>query len=153
DRRCRVRLQSVPHVAVGPALRIQSIVADGRPIDVSAIRDGNRFSRWHSAAAQQGTETVLVDLGLVHHVGCVVLSLGMYVHDYPRSLQIDVSQDGHAWATTWSGRGARYAVAGALDDPGMVPSTFRFPAMPARRVRLRQLGTHPLASWSIAELT
>jgi hypothetical protein len=111
----------------GPPLRIQSILVDGRPIDTSPIRDGNRFSPWHSAAAQRGTETVTVDLGSIQNVGCIVLSLGMYIHDYPRSLQIDVSPDGHAWTTTWNGRGARQAVAGALDDPGMVPLTFCFP--------------------------
>ena len=93
-----------------------------------------------------------IDLGAPHGVDAVVVSLGGRLHDYPRSLAIDMSTDGRAWDTVWSGHTASRAVAGALDDPAMIPLTFELAGVRARWLRLRQTGSDARAHWSVAEL-
>jgi hypothetical protein len=137
----------------GRPLRIQSAMADGRPLDLGAITDGNRVSRWFSGLPQRGDESITLDLGSIEEVDGVTLSIGQYLGDYPRVLTIETSEDREAWTSRWSGRGASKAVAGALRDPARVPVTFGFPETRARWIRLRQIGADPRFPWSIAELT
>jgi hypothetical protein len=94
-----------------------------------------------------------IDLGSVLRVDCVTLAIGPYLRDFPRELAIEVSEDLQTWTIPWSGRSGAKAVAAAVRDPRMVPLTFGFAPVPARWIRLRQLGTDPTFHWSIAELT
>jgi hypothetical protein len=153
------RVSTIPHHAFddapphGASLRIDSVTVDGHPLDLAPITDGNRLTSWQSAANQQGTETMVVDMSAVRVVDAVVLRLGVFVDGYPRSLAIDVSEDRRAWTRAWTGRGAGKAVAAALRDPAAVPMTFGFAPVRARWVRLRQLGADPIARWTVADLT
>ena len=137
----------------GRPLRIHSAMVDDRTIDLGAITDGNRISRWLSGSPQQGNESITLDLGSIEEVDGVTLSIGPYLGEYPRALAIETSEDRQTWTGQWSGRGASKAVAGALRDPAQVPLAFGFPATRARWIRLRQLGAEPRFHWSIAEAT
>jgi hypothetical protein len=152
------RLTTIPAtpedpLPVGRRLRIDSALIDDRPIDISAITDGDRLSRWVSPSPQRGDEAITVDLGSIQDVDGIALSIGPYFSEYPRVLAIDTSEDGHVWMSQWSGRGAAKAIAGALRDPAWVPLAVGFPFTRARWIRLRQLGTDPPFCWVIAELT
>ena len=120
--------------------------------DAAAVTDGNRDSFWETGAPQCGTEWLTMDLGAAHRVDAVVMSLGRRLHDYPRTLAIEASDDRREWRSAWSGRTAARAVAGALEDPAMIPLAFELGGVRARWLRLRQLGADPRAHWSIAEL-
>jgi len=143
------RIASAPRTG---ALRIQSATASGGAIDPAVLADGDRQSYWESGAPQCGTEWITIDLGAAHRVDAVVVSLGSRLHDYPRSMVIEASDEPHEWSAVWSGRTASRAVAGALEDPAMIPLVFELGAVRARRLRLRQVGADAHAYWSIAEL-
>jgi hypothetical protein len=144
-------------LAVAPApagrpLPIRAVAAGHTPLDLAPLTDGNGRTRWDSGSPQDGTETITIDLGSAGDVNAVLLAIGPYHADFPRLLAIDVSDDLHVWTTRWSGRCGAKAVAAAVDDERLVPLTVSFPAATARYIRLRQLGSHPLFHWSIAEL-
>jgi hypothetical protein len=136
-----------------PVLRPQSVAVDARAIDPSPIFDGDRTTRWTSGAPQRGTEAVTIDLGSSHTVSGLVMRLGIYRIDYPRSLSIETSGDEIVWTTQWTGRCAGKTVTAALTNPADLPLSFTFAPIAARWVRLRQLGSDPHAAWSIADLT
>jgi len=136
----------------GSVLPVQSVAVDGQPIDLSVISDGDISSRWTTGVPQQGTETLTIDLGTTHEVSGLVMNLGVYRNDYPRSLQIETSDDRLTWTTMWSGRCAGKAVSAALRNPARVPLSFTFAPSAARWLRLRQLD-RDRAYWSIADLT
>jgi hypothetical protein len=137
----------------GHALPIRAVAAGGTIIDRAPLTDGDRLSRWDSGLPQHGTETLTIDLGSIQRVDGLTLAIGPYLRDFPRVLTIELSDDLRSWTMRWSGRGGAKAVAGALRDPRMVPLMCGFPSVPARWIRLRQLGTEPTFHWSIAELT
>jgi len=134
------------------ALRIQSAAASTGVLDAAVLADGNPRSFWESGAPQCGNEWLTIDLGTPHGVDAIVVSLGGRLLDYPRTLAIDASDDGRTWSAVWRGRTASRAVAGALDDPAMIPLTFELAGVRGRWLRLRQIGSDPRAHWSVAEL-
>jgi len=144
--------KAVASIRRGVALPIQSVAVSSGRLDPAVLADGDRRSFWESGAPQCGTEWLTIDLGAPHGVDALVMSLGERLHDYPRSLAIEASGDGRAWNTVWSGRTASHAVAGALDDPAMIPLTFELAGIHARWLRLRQTGSDAHAHWSVAEL-
>jgi hypothetical protein len=137
----------------GRPLPIAAIEAGGAAVDRAALTDGDRMTRWDSGSAQDGTETMTIDLGSSQRVDGVTLAIGPYLGDFPRLLTIELSDDLRSWTAQWRGHSGSKAVAGAVRDPLMVPLTFGFAPAPARWIRLRQLGTAPKVHWSIAELT
>jgi hypothetical protein len=137
----------------GRALRIRAAMLDERPLELEAITDGNRLSRWVSGSPQRGDETITLDLDSIYEVDGVTLSIGPYFGDFPRALAIETSEDRQTWTSQWSGRGAPKVIAGALRDPATVPLAFGFPATRARWIRLREIGVDPRFHWSIAEVT
>jgi F5/8 type C domain len=147
----RERRQPDP-LPAGAPLQIQAVRAEPAPIDFALLRDRNAQTRWDSGSPQDGTEAVTIDLGSASRVDGVMLALGPYSADFPRTLTIEVSDDLRAWTTAWSGRCGARAVAAAVDDARLVPLTVSFPQAAARYLRLRQLGADPVNHWSIAEL-
>jgi hypothetical protein len=137
----------------GRALPIRAVSAGGVVIDHKPLTDGDRLSRWDSGSPQHGTETMTIDLGSIQHVDGLTLAIGQYLGDFPRVLTIELSADLRSWTVRWSGRGGAKAVAAAVRDPRMVPLTFSFPPVPARWIRLRQLGTDATFHWSVADLS
>ncbi|MEG3627636.1 discoidin domain-containing protein [Streptomyces poriticola] len=85
--------------------------------------DGRRSTRW--ASHWSDDQWLRIDLGGTHRVGRITLD---WERAYGRSYRIEVSTDGERWRTVWS----TTAGDGGLD-------TARFPAVPARYVRLHFL--------------
>jgi hypothetical protein len=137
----------------GHPLPIHEANAAGAPIDLGAITDGDPLSKWDSGSSQHGAESVTMDLGSIHSVDGLTLTIGPYLGDYPRSLTIETAAEGAEWSLCWSGHGSNQAVAAALREPHTVPLTFVFAPARARWVRLRQTGTDQHFHWSIADAT
>jgi hypothetical protein len=137
--------------------------AAGAPLPTSAIRpnvnarvaglmaDGDRTTRWESGPQTDRT-MIEVDLGTVRSVGGVELLLGPFVEDFPRALLIEGSEDGQTWRELWRGGSAGLAFVGAFEAPRDVPLRYRFPASPARLLRLRLTAGDDTYYWSVAEL-
>jgi len=148
----RAAKASLPAQPRGRAIALRWAALSTGAVDAAALADGNRDSFWETGAPQCGTEWLTLDLGAPRRVDAIVMSLGRRMHDYPRTLAIEASDDRREWRSAWSGRTAARAVAGALEDPLMIPLAFELGGVHARWLRLRQLGADPRAHWSIAEL-
>ena len=104
------------------------------------------------AAAQRGVEEVTVDLQTTRFVDGLTMTINEHPWDFPKSLVIETSRDGRQWTPGWEGSTAAVAFAAALRAPRDVPLAFALPHVPARFLRMRQLGNDPAYSWSIFEL-
>jgi hypothetical protein len=143
--------EAAAQTALGPALPLARVRAStGEGID--RLTDGDRLSRWTTAAPQAGGEHVIPDLGAVRDIGAVVLHAGGFVADLPRALSVEVSDDGEEWTVTFQGSVAALAVRGALADPSDLPVAVPVDAR-GRFIRLTQLGSDREMWWSIAELS
>lgn len=136
-----------------PPLPIARVEASVWAEHVGNLTDGDLETRW-SPEGPQGrvTESLLLDLGDVRAVSGVELALGPFRADFPRRLLIERSLDEAGWADVRDGGTGGLAVAGALEDPQRLPIRIRFNPIPARYLRLRQLGEDPVFYWSVAEL-
>ena len=139
-----------PPAASGKPLHVVHADASVDPADVNAMFDGDLNSRWHSPE-QHGHETVTIDLGTVQQVRWIVLCLGGYSSQYPRSLVVETSADGSSWSTAWSGRPALAVYDAALSDPRSVPIPLPIDRE-ARLIRLRQTADEGTRGWTIVEL-
>jgi hypothetical protein len=133
-------------------LRVQSAIANVENPRLPLALDGDPETRW-DGGAQRGVEVLTVDLGSVRTVDGLTMTLGPHLSDFPRLLAIDTSQDGSVWSTQWQGTTAIHAFQAAVRRPADVPLAFALPHVPARLVRLRQLGQDPVFYWTIFELT
>jgi len=140
-------------VPAGRPLPVRGVAAGHTPIDLAALIDGDRRTRWDSGAPQDGRESITIDLGAPQRLSAMTLALGPYYADFPRLLSIDTSDDLHEWTERWSGRTGAKAVSAAIADARLVPLTITFPSAVARYVRLRQLGADKTYHWSISELS
>src|SRR4029077_18232755 len=91
----------VPDVKGAP-IRIKSLLTFPSPPHAYRALDGMRDTRWSGGPQQQSAEAT-IELDNPTHVGQVVIEQGEFVADYPRNLQIDVSQDGSTWEHVWTG--------------------------------------------------
>jgi hypothetical protein len=132
-------------------LPVQSVTANVESQRIALALDGDPETRWDSGP-QRGTEVVMIDLGVERRVDGLTMTIGNHSSDFPRLLVIDTSRDGHTWSTGWRGSTAVAAFAGAVRHPMDSPLTFALPHVPARLVRLRQLGQDPEFYWTIFEL-
>jgi hypothetical protein len=119
---------------------------------VGLMTDGDRISRWHTGGPQDPTNEVIIDLGAVRRIEGLELQIGGYVADFPRGLDIDVSDDDQTWRSGWRGSPGLVALVGALKEPVTVPLRFPLDGAAARFIRLRQTSSDPVYYWSIAEL-
>ena len=133
-------------------LHVQSATASVANAKLALALDGDPATRWESGP-QRGLEVVTVDLGSTRTVDGLTMTLGRYLLDFPKMLVIETSVDGAEWSKQWEGATAVYAFVAALHRPGDVPLAFALPHVPARLVRLRQLGQDPVLYWTIFELT
>jgi hypothetical protein len=157
---CTVGKQSLYRMTPPPA---SAAPAQGAPIKVVALRanvnqnltmsmvDGDLATRWQSGPQGEGMR-VDVELASVQAVQGLDVSLGRFVEDFPRTLVIEVSQDGSSWQQVWKGGSAGLAVAAGFDPTGSTPMKYRFPPTDARLVRMRLMSDDEIYYWSIAEL-
>jgi hypothetical protein len=113
--------------------------------------DGDRETRWDSGP-QRGIEEVTVDFQSTRFVDGVTMTINEHLSDFPRSLVIETSDDGEHWMRRWEGSTAAVALAASLRAPRDVPLAFALPHVPARYLRMRQIGNDPVYYWSIFEL-
>jgi hypothetical protein len=132
-------------------LNVQSASANVENPRVALALDGDPETRW-DGGAQRGGEVLTVDLGSVRTVDGLTMTLGAHVSDFPRMLAIDTSEDGTVWSKQWQGSTAVHAFVAAVRRPADVPMAFALPHVPARLIRLRQLGQDPVFYWTIFEL-
>src|SRR6185369_12974330 len=78
--------------------------------------DGDLRTRWSGGVQEQSADAV-IELEQPDHVGQVVIDQGGFVTDFPKRLRIDVSADGAAWETAWTGDTALHAYYGAVRHP------------------------------------
>ncbi len=147
---------AAPQVAVlpehdGESLPIASLSANVNSDAVGLVLDGDLRSRWESGPQRRGHHLV-IDLGTRQLIGAIRLALGPFVADYPRVLQIAVSDDGVDWQLAWSGPTAARAIAGAIRHPARAEIEVPCRRCEGRFVRLSQRGHDPVYYWSIAEL-
>jgi hypothetical protein len=89
---------------------------------------------------------VLMDLGQERTVRTVAFPLRASYPDVPR-IAIETSRDGRTWTTAWEDWIGGRALAGALEDPRLVPIRIPLPDVQTRYVRI-----HPAPDWMIREL-
>jgi hypothetical protein len=143
-----------PDVDFTERLPIEAMAANINGDHLPLAVDGNPNTRWSTGPhPQNGAEVLTIDLGAEHEVDALRMTIGTRVTDFPRRLIIESSIDNREWATRWEGNAAIVTFAAAVRHPGDVPLTFALPHVPARWIRLRQLGQDPEFYWSIFELT
>jgi hypothetical protein len=145
------RAQPVPAPG-GEPLPVASITVSAGSGSAESMTDGDPRTMWRTNDAQMGGETLTVELASTYPLAAIELSPGPRTLDYPRELIVDVSEDGSAWRTVWSGRTAALALAAAFRDSRAMP--FRVPLGDARGrfVRVHQRAGGEAFRWSVAEL-
>jgi hypothetical protein len=142
-----------PDAVGGRRLSVQSASANVRSDEIRLAFDGNPETRWTSGP-QTGTEMVTLDLGSRQIIDGLIMTVGRFVLDFPRTLVIETGDDGREWVERWRGHTLPVAFAGMVRHPLQVPLVFALPEVPARFLRLRQVDEHPaIYYWSITELS
>jgi hypothetical protein len=141
---------TAPPPIAGTAVKVASITASDNAHDINAVLDNDVETRWH-AAHQTGHETITLDLGKPQQVRAVLMCLGAYPSQYPRSLRVDVSRDGVSWHTAATGGTVLETYDAALQSPREVPVPLPVDRDGVRFIRLAQTASDP-HGWSIVEL-
>jgi F5/8 type C domain len=132
-------------------LSVQSATANVENPRLALAFDGDPTTRW-DGGAQRGVEVLTIDLGSVRTVDGLTMTLGAHLSDFPRLLAIETSEDGTVWSKQWQGSTVVHAFVAAVRHPADVPMAFALSHVPARLIRLRQLGQDPVFYWTIFEL-
>ena len=114
----------------GSPLAIKSLSTFPSPPHAARALDGDLRTRWSGGVQQQSADATSSSRRPAH-VGQVVIDLGGFVTDFPARLQIDVSADGTAWETGWTGDTALHAYLRGRPPSARVPLVF--PLEPGRR--------------------
>jgi hypothetical protein len=138
-----------PATVLGPVLPIATVTASW--VGAEAVTDGKLETEWHDNPQQLPKHWIAADLGGVHDVAGVTMTLGEWARDYPRQLAIQTSTDGTSWEMAWQGPTVTLAMLAAIDRPRESSIRFSFAPRPARFVRLRTLVAHKNL-WRVAEL-
>jgi hypothetical protein len=88
----------------------------------------------------------LLDFGRAQTVRTIEFPLRENYSSFPR-IGIEASMDGSAWAVVWEDWLGGLALAGALDDPQLVPIRIALPDVGARYLRI-----HPTPDWLMRDL-
>ena len=114
--------------------------------------DGDRDTRWLSAARQTGAEWIELELDAPRRIAAVRMQTAeRSFGDYPRELAIDVVEDAGT-RTLFRGSVLPAFGRGFTTNHAYPAIEIALPDNHARRVRLRQLGTTGTLFWSIHEL-
>ncbi|HEX9902031.1 MAG TPA: discoidin domain-containing protein [Acidobacteriota bacterium] len=113
--------------------------------------DGRRETRWDTAGPQQPGQFFEVDLGRSVKLAKLSLALGSSESDYPRRYRVEVSQDGRTWTVAAEEDEALIDIRAYL-RPKNLSLDILLPNVPARIVRIINLGEDPVLFWSIHEI-
>ena len=135
----------------GTPIRIKSLSTVPSPAWAALALDGNMTTRWWTGGVPQQSAEATIELDAPTHVGQVVIDLGGFSTDFPTRLRIEVSADGTAWETAWTGDTALNAYYAAVRHPREMPLVLALNRDGVRFIRLRQIGFGK-HDWSIPEL-
>ena len=138
--------------AAGAPLPIASVVANTGKDAVNLMVDGNPATAWSSQRVQAGDEEITIDLGADRTVEAVRLALGMFVDEFPRSLDVECAAAAAQWQPCWKGSVPALALGAVLADARVGAMMIPIGLDHIRRLRLRQTGADPVNRWSISEL-
>ena len=142
---------AAPAPVTGAVLAVAHVEATANDKDIGAVLDGDLETRWH-AVPQNGGETITLALDRAQHVNAVVMCLGTYAGQYPRTLEVDVSSDGVAWVRVYADDTALATYDAAIRSPREIPITVPIGRDDVRFVRLRQTSHDLRRGWTIVEL-
>jgi len=142
---------SVPERS-GTPIPIKSITAAPGQASAPLAIDGKLTTRWWTDDELEQAAEVTIELGSATRVGQVVMEIGGFTTDFPKRMQVDVSADGVAWDTAWTGSPALNAYYGAVRHPRELPVVLPLNREGVRFIRMRQLETGKF-NWSILELS
>ena len=107
---------------------------------LSKAIDGNIATSWNTYGIQTPGQWFQVDMGSARAFSQIVMEQGASQNDYPRSFQIQISNDGVNWSTS------------IFTGEGTIPATIcSFPQKLARYIRITQTGSAPSSYWSLFE--
>lgn len=135
-------------------IAITHVAATSHQDLASAAVDGSLATAWSTGGRQDPGVEVRLTLDRPVIVTRVRLDLGVFTHEFPRELRIDVSDGrGGAATTVWTGGTAGLAITGAYRDRVRAPITIDvMPGAPAQMITLTSLGSDREYPWSIAEV-
>jgi hypothetical protein len=129
--------------------QLMTVRASGHNQDAQNAIDGDVQTRWGCGEPQKPGMWFEVELNPVQELRAIEYDLANWAHDYPRGFTVDLELESgevrrlfspDSWASI------RYF----LQAQSKV--TFFFEPLRVKKVILRQLGSHPIFDWSIAEL-
>ncbi|HEY1305372.1 MAG TPA: discoidin domain-containing protein [Vicinamibacterales bacterium] len=135
----------------GKRVEIREVRSECSSTYVHVVNDGDEQSLWLCSLTDD-RQPLIADLGGVTMVGSIVYSVGTQFWLYPRTVDIETSEDGQAWAPARTGSVLHDAVVGGLREPGRLRMVLAFSPRPARYVRLRGTAGESQFPWTIAEL-
>lgn len=128
----------------------------GRPRgDASLAIDRDPLTHWTPGLPQQPGQRLEVALGSPVALEGVGFLAGVYEHDAPRGLAVELSGDGREWRRVADLQPLPRTFVWENEAPRAKPwgeFRVRFPRTDARALRLIQLGEDARFSWSVAEL-
>ena len=129
----------IKQITISKTLKATASLKNG---NVKNALDGDKTTRWDTAAAQVGGEWFTLDLGFESTVTGITLDAAGSQRDYPRGYEVYVSFDGGNWGKP------------ITTGKGTNPLTkINFPQpVRARFVKIVQTGAAPGLFWSIHEL-
>ena len=110
---------------------------------------GLALTYWITPGPQRAGDTLTLDLGATSRPTCVALSLGRFVDQYPRELEVDTSLDGVTWTPGFRGSGAALTVTAALEHPAEITLAIGLEPRQARFIRLRATQSETFYPWLI----
>ncbi|MEP6917559.1 MAG: discoidin domain-containing protein [Acidobacteriota bacterium] len=139
----------LPPVKEVPVQSLQVSATTGEP---ARMLDGDPLTRWINGRPQSGGDRIEIALARSQDLSGVRLQLlSNSLNDYPRRLEVSVSEDGERFAACFSGS-VFPALGTALRLSPLTPVIeLRWPPIHGVRVRLRQTGASRWF-WSIHEL-
>jgi hypothetical protein len=136
----------------GTPIPIKSFTAVPGQASAPLAIDGKLTTRWWTTDEIDQAAELTIELGSPTRVGQIVMEIGSFTTDFPKRMQVDVSADGVAWETAWTGSPALNAYYGAVRHPRELPVVLPLNREGVRFIRLRQLETGKF-NWSILELS
>jgi hypothetical protein len=138
--------------ATGADLTPVRVTAPPGVADIPELHDRRLGTGWLHNAAQPRGEQLVADLGSVHAIDAVVMTLGPYAGSLPAALRIEGAADDGQWTPLWVGSLLDAGVAAALAHPRDVPVRIPVSAR-VRMLRLTPIGLDLRYGWGAVELS
>jgi hypothetical protein len=150
---CVLEIRGAPPPAPRPAdrpLRLAGArLATSSGDDASAAVDGDLATHWVQPVVPGAEGWIDLDLGAPHVLSRLLLHLGPHYAEYPRRLQVAVSEDGERWRTIADEPIAAAPLAALLHHPDDLTVDIDLPPARARRIRIVRPTRRPGAPWDL----